>query len=596
MAAAPEKRYGTTPPISTAMPVPAELAANDALISELKKQNNFETPEETESRKVTLQLIQRITTEFVRRVSRLKNLPQSTVEAAGGKIFTYGSYRLGVYGPGSDIDTLVVVPKHVTREDFFEHFPPTLERMAPPGAVKEMTPVPDAFVPIIKLELSGISIDLIFARLALSSVSLSLTLKDTNILRGLEERDMRSLNGVRVTDEILDLVPQPKTFRTALRGIKLWAQRRAIYANVIGFPGGVAWAMMVARVCQLYPKATGSVVIGKFFRIMRQWKWPQPVLLKAIEDGPLQVRVWNPKIYSGDKWHLMPIITPAYPSMCATHNITMSTKKVIEKEWERAGDITDKIYVGQAQWEDLFAKHSFFTQDYKYYLSINAASRTEGAQQVWSGLVESKIRLLVQNLDNEPSIGVARPFNKGFSRVHHCKNENDVDCVIAGGLQFQAKDVQTETTDAINDPKHGAVAQGDNESITIPNGDSQTLNDHTQNLNMYTTTYYIGIALSADGTKRLDISHQSKTFKEICTSWPNYDEKLNALHISHIRNHDLPLDVFSTGESRPEKPKKKTTVKKRGHDASSMEIADAQESFTSQDGSKRPRHTEAMPT
>lgn len=71
---------------------------------------------------------------------------------------------------------------------------------------------------------------------------------------------------------------------------------RAIYANVMGFPGGVAWAMLVARVCQLYPQATGSVIIGKFFRIIGKWGWPQPVLLKAIEDGPLQVRVWNPKV------------------------------------------------------------------------------------------------------------------------------------------------------------------------------------------------------------------------------------------------------------------------------------------------------------
>lgn len=168
--------------------------------------------------------------------------------------------------------------------------------MAPPGAIKEMTPVPDAYVPIIKFEFSGISIDMIFARLDVSSVPVTLNLKDTSLLRNLEERDLRSLNGTRVTDEILDLVPQQKTFRTALRAIKLWAQRRAIYANVMGFPGGVAWAMLVARVCQLYPNATGSVIIGKFFRIIGKWGWPQPVLLKTIEDGPLLVRVWNPKV------------------------------------------------------------------------------------------------------------------------------------------------------------------------------------------------------------------------------------------------------------------------------------------------------------
>ena len=184
--------------------------------------------------------------------------------------------------------------------------------MAPKDAIQEMTPVSDAFVPIIKLKFSGISIDLIFAHLAVASVPPSLTLKDTNLLRGLDDRDLRSVNGTRVTDEILELVPQKTTFRIALRGIKLWAQRkhtfsmlsnhtymllgRAIYANIIGFPGGVAWAMLVARVCQLYPQATGSVIIGKFFRIIGNWTWPQPVMLKNIEDGPLQARVWNPKV------------------------------------------------------------------------------------------------------------------------------------------------------------------------------------------------------------------------------------------------------------------------------------------------------------
>ena len=87
---------------------------------------------------------------------------------------------------------------------------------------------------------------------------------------------------------------------------------RAIYSNVNGFLGGVAWAMLVARICQLYPNAVAGAIVSRFFIIMHQWwgsnlwhrefqftpfrAWPQPVLLKQIEDGPLQVRVWNPKV------------------------------------------------------------------------------------------------------------------------------------------------------------------------------------------------------------------------------------------------------------------------------------------------------------
>lgn len=134
------------------------------------------------------------------------------------------------------------------------------------------------------------------ASLTIARIPDDLELADNNLLKGLDEKCIRSLNGSRVTDEILRLVPNIDAFRIALRTIKLWAKRREIYSNVMGFLGGVAWAMLVARICQLYPNACAAAIVNRFFRIMYQWKWPQPVLLKPIEDGPLQVRVWNPKV------------------------------------------------------------------------------------------------------------------------------------------------------------------------------------------------------------------------------------------------------------------------------------------------------------
>lgn len=54
MAAPAARQWGVTPPISTVLPTQHELSANDDLIAELKAQNNFEAPSETERRWVIL--------------------------------------------------------------------------------------------------------------------------------------------------------------------------------------------------------------------------------------------------------------------------------------------------------------------------------------------------------------------------------------------------------------------------------------------------------------------------------------------------------------------------------------------------------------
>ncbi|KAK8435717.1 poly(A) polymerase Pap [Phyllosticta citricarpa] len=578
MAAPMNKRWGVTDPISRKPPTEAELSMDAALLEELRDQKTFEAPEETEKRGAALQKLQTAVEEFVRHVGKVKGLAPSVINNAGGKIFTFGSYRLGVYGPGSDIDTLVVAPKHVTRDDFFEHFINVLERVSPPGAIEKFSPVPEAFTPIIKMDYLGIDIDLIFARLALASVPLDLDLKDNNLLRGLDETDLRSVNGTRVTDEVLSLVPQPKIFRQVTRAVKLWAQRRAIYANIVGFPGGIAWAMMVARVCQLYPMACAAVVLGKFFYLTSTWPWPRPIMLKEIEDGPLQVRVWNPQIYPGDKRHLMPIITPAYPSMCATHNVTHSTKKVIQRELERARTLSTEILDGKKRWKDLFERHTFFTQDFKYYLSIVAASNDKEAQDNWSSSVESKVRKLVGLIEQSPAedIELAQPFNKGFKRVHHCKNDEENEKVLQGSVEFVVK---TGTTNESNGLLQDIGAQGAANKLDLDNTAPEGENNNgtgedaggSDTMIVYTTTFYIGIELKP-GAKSLDITYAVAEFKRQCQEWASYDANLHSIRIVTTRNYDLPEDCFEPGETRPTKAKKAKS-KKRSHREAGIEVS-----------------------
>lgn len=197
------------------------------------------------------------------------------------------------------------------------------------------------------------------------------------------------------------------------------------------------------------------------------------------------------QIYYNDGLHIMPIITPAYPSMCATHNVTYSTMEVINRELQRGGIITDQIKRNKAQWKDLFAKHTFFTQGYKYYLSIISASTTKEAQLHWSGTVESKVRHLVGSTERHDAIALAHPFNKGFERVHKCANEKEVDKVKGGSLEYQIKEIPTETTDAKNLGLDGAV---DKKEDGVTNGESKSSKDGTTIV--YTTTYYVGLELA----------------------------------------------------------------------------------------------------
>jgi poly(A) polymerase len=167
---------------------------------------------------------------------------------------------------------------------------------------------------------------------------------------------------------------------------------------------------------------------------------------------------------------------------------------VILKELVRAGEIANSIAAGKKTWNDLFQKHTFFTEGYKYFLSIVSASRTKEAQQIWSGLVQSKVRRLVSGIEmSGTGVQLAHPFNKGFDRVHKCSNEDEVDMVFQGDLRFHVCD---EKSDAANTTAEvNATAEVNGTPNGTAGGTTGIANGGAEQLTVYTTTYYVGLEL-----------------------------------------------------------------------------------------------------
>lgn len=99
----------------------------------------------------------------------------------------------------------------------------------------------------------------------------------------MEGSSLNALNGRKNGILIHNSTPNHAQFSETLRYIKLWAKRRAITSNIIGYLGGISWAILVAKVCQLFPDLSPALTFVLFLQTYSLWDWRIPVIIDDSE-------------------------------------------------------------------------------------------------------------------------------------------------------------------------------------------------------------------------------------------------------------------------------------------------------------------------
>lgn len=111
--------------------------------------------------------------------------------------------------------------------------------------------------------------------------------------------------------------------------------------------------------------------------------------------------------------------------------------------------------------------------------------------------MESKIRLLVQNLERHASVELARPFNKGYERKHKTKHGMDEwNAILDGSFDYIVKDGD-DTDDKLKAESGNDVAkeEGGN-TAEVKDAEAKTDEDDSEGpKDVFTSTHYIGIKL-----------------------------------------------------------------------------------------------------
>jgi poly(A) polymerase len=94
------RSFGITQPISMKSPDPSDNILTKNLEDTLRSYDYFESKEELSHRLDVMSKLNALVREWIRNVSLTKNVPPENADSVGGRVHTFGSFRLGVHSKG----------------------------------------------------------------------------------------------------------------------------------------------------------------------------------------------------------------------------------------------------------------------------------------------------------------------------------------------------------------------------------------------------------------------------------------------------------------------------------------------------------------
>ena len=99
----------------------------------------------------------------------------------------------------------------------------------------------------------------------------------------------------------------------------------------------------------------------------------------------------------------MPVITPAFPAMNSTHNVTETTKRILLDEFRRGYEVVKNVEAHKAEWHEVHEPFPYFTQ-FRNFLWLEILAKTEESYLKFNGWVESKLRIVLRQLETVSGI------------------------------------------------------------------------------------------------------------------------------------------------------------------------------------------------